>query len=60
LAFKKYDSDKDDLLKFEDFVKIFAPRDSRYRDLVVARKSFNTGVCYHRARCFLPETMHDF
>ena len=39
---------------------MFAPRDQRYRDLVVARKSFNDGRCYLRAECFLPETMQDF
>lgn len=57
LTFKKYDTDKDELLKFEDLVRMLAPRDSRYRDLVVARKSFNEGKCYLRAQSFLPETM---
>ena len=60
MAFRRYDSDKDDLLKYADLVKMFGPRDHRYCDVLTARKSFNEGRCYMRARCFLPETMQDF
>lgn len=60
LTFRRYDCDKDELLQFDDLVRMIGPRDQRYRDLMVARKSFNEGRCFMRARCFLPETMQDF
>ena len=60
LTFKRYDTDRDDVLKFEDFLKIFGPRDKRYLDVVSTRHSFNEGRSYCRAQCFLPETMSTF
>lgn len=60
LTFKKYNVDKDNLLKFNDLIKMFGPKDQRYCELFTNRKSFNQGKCYLRASCFFPETMHDF
>jgi hypothetical protein len=46
MTFRKYNAKKDDLLKYSDIVDIFAPRDERYKDILVRRKSFNTGRCF--------------
>ena len=46
--------------EFSDLVNVFTPRDERYREIVVARKSFNDGRCFMRAQTFLPETMNEF
>ncbi len=60
MGFRKYDSDSDDLLKYEDIIKMFGPRDKRYCDVLTARKPFNDGLCFMRAKCFLPDTLTDF
>ena len=57
LVFFFYDSDKDGFLDRENMVRMFAPRDERYKDLVLQRKSFNEDYCFHRQHCFLPDTM---
>ena len=60
MGFRRYDSDSDDLLKYEDIIKMFGPRDKRYCDVLTARKPFNDGACFMRAKCFLPDTLTDF
>ncbi len=60
MLFRKFDTDQDEILKYPDLVNMFGPRDDRYKDVLVHRKSFNSGRCYMRAQCFLPETMNDF
>lgn len=39
LAFQYYDRDKDSLLSKEEFASMIAPRDERYKDIVMKRKS---------------------
>lgn len=43
LAFQYYDRDKDQLLSKEEFVSMIAPRDERYKDVVMKRKSLYEG-----------------
>lgn len=49
MLFRKFDGDRDDILKYADLVDMFAPRDERYKDVLVHRKTFNKERCYMRA-----------
>jgi Ca2+-binding EF-hand superfamily protein len=41
LTFQRYDKDKDQLLSYKEFVEMMAPRDERYRDVLMQRKAYN-------------------
>ena len=43
LAFDYYDRDKDQQLSKEEFVNMIAPRDERYKDVIMKRKSLYEG-----------------
>lgn len=60
MTFKHYDKDKDQLLSYQEFVNMMAPKDERYKDVLIQRKSYNQGSTYARANCFLPSTQSDF
>lgn len=41
LTFIRYDKDKDQLLSFKEFVEMIAPRDERYKYVLMQRKAYN-------------------
>jgi hypothetical protein len=59
-TFQHYDKDKDQLLSYQEFVTMMAPKDERYKDVLMQRKSYNQGSSFARANCFLPSTQSDF
>ena len=56
LALYRYDRDLDGKLSFDEFREIILPSDKNYRDLVLRRKPYSSGMNHARLRFFLDTT----
>jgi Ca2+-binding EF-hand superfamily protein len=56
LAFRSLDKDLDGKISLHEFLENLCPSDKNYREVVLARKSYNEGTNFSRINSFTPDT----